>query len=468
MLESAADFAPAPNDPTLNPDLKSWVESANDPTTDFPIQNLPIGRFLLPDDEDDAAPRLGVAIGNMVADIDMLVHANALGNEDSEEFEALHVAAHHGATDVLLASPKAMRLLRERLQRFLSEQTTGQQGRRLREKALHPIDDVDLEVPCDVANYTDFYASVHHATNVGSMFRPDNPLLPNYKHVPIGYHGRASSIVPSGMPIRRPKGQTAPEAPNTTPGFGPCKRLDYELEIGCVIAGGNTLGEPVSIDRAADFIAGLCLVNDWSARDMQAWEYQPLGPFLAKNFATQVSPWIVTRDALRPFACGGPARAEGDPAPLPYLTSPDRFGGFDLTVEVSLSSAAMREKDLHAVRLSRGSLRDMFWTFPQMIAHHTSNGCNLLPGDLLASGTISGPTPESRGCMLELTWGGPPHNGPDGKPLPRKPIKLPTGETRTFLEDGDEVTMTAFAERPGFRRIGLGRCTGTIEPCGTN
>jgi fumarylacetoacetase len=465
-----------PADPTLDPSLRSWVESANDPNSDFPIQNLPLGVFDPGDDDHDddqpghdhdddhaaGGPRPGVAIGDCVLDIDLLMH-NGWFTDDRLAGE-LHEAFHFTALNPLMdCSREALRYLRQELQRFLRADThAGQQVRRLREKALHKQADVHLLMPWMPPNYTDFYASVHHATNVGSMFRPDNPLLPNYKHVPIGYHGRASSIVATGTPITRPSGQTLPDGA-AAPTFGPSKRLDYELELGCIIGRGNDLGKPIPIAHAMDHVFGFVLVNDWSARDLQAWEYQPLGPFLAKNFATSVSPWIVSPDALAPFRCAGPARAADDPAPLPHLTPADPLGGFDLTLEVSIASAAMRAKALAPHRVSRGNFRDMFWTFAQMITHHASNGCNLMGGDLLASGTISGPTPDSRGCLLELSWAG---NGPDKKPLPRKPIELPTGEKRTFLEDGDEVILRAWAERPGFRRIGFGECRGIISPAG--
>ncbi|HYD01489.1 MAG TPA: fumarylacetoacetase [Phycisphaerales bacterium] len=449
-------------DPTLDPSLRSWVETANDPATDFPVQNLPLGMFINSEDE----LKVGVAVGDRVVDLDMLVHSGALdaaAQENEELFHTVHHAVHHAAPQLLMERPEAWGPTRRAVQQWLLEGAPGgQQSRRLREKACLAVSEVQLVEPCAFGGYTDFYASVHHATNVGSMFRPDNPLLPNYKHVPIGYHGRASSIVVSGTEIRRPKGQTgAPPEGKGQPEFGPCKRLDYELELGCVIGGGNVLGEPVGIDRAHELMFGFVLVNDWSARDMQAWEYQPLGPFLAKNFATSVSPWIVTRQVLEPFRVAGPERGEGDPEPLPYLQARDRNWGLDVQLEVLLSSAKMRAAGQAPVRVSRGNLQRMFWTFPQMIAHHTSNGCNMTPGDLIASGTISGPEPESRGCMLELTWAG---NGPDGKPLPRKPLTLPTGETRAFLEDGDEVIMRGWCERSGMRRIGFGECRGVIAP----
>jgi len=310
----------------------------------------------------------------------------------------------------------------------------------------------EMQLPARIGDYTDFYASIHHATNVGRMFRPDNPLLPNYKWVPIGYHGRASSIVVSGTPVHRPLGQTRDgESPPT---YGPTKRLDYELEMGVFIGQGNALGSTIAIDSADERMFGLCLVNDWSARDVQTWEYQPLGPFLAKSFATSISPWVVTLDALEPFRTAAAERPEGDPAPLAYLAS-SRDEGFAISLEVSLTTAKMRAENVPPFSLSRGSFRDMYWTFAQLVTHHASNGCNLRPGDLLASGTISGPTKESRGCMLERASRG------------TEPIALPPGETRSFLQGGDEVTMRGFCETPGARRIGFGTCVGRVVPANT-
>jgi fumarylacetoacetase len=311
--------------------------------------------------------------------------------------------------------------------------------------------EAELLVPAVIGDYTDFYASVYHAANVGSLFRPDNPLLPNYKWVPIGYHGRASSIVPSGASVRRPLGQTR-EDPAGPPTFGPTRRLDYELEVGFFIGPGNELGRPIPIADAASQLFGVCLVNDWSARDIQSWEYQPLGPFLAKNFATTISPWIVTLDALAPFRAPAFARAAGDPAPLPYLHDEDdrRAGALGISLEVLLSSARMRAERLPPARLSRSELTDLYWTPAQLVAHHASGGCNLRPGDLLASGTVSGAAKNARGCLLELTWRG------------TDPVRLPTGEERRFLEDGDEVVLRGWCEREGFVRIGLGQCRGTV------
>jgi fumarylacetoacetase len=314
---------------------------------------------------------------------------------------------------------------------------------------------VEMLLPALVGDYTDFYASIFHATNVGKLFRPDNPLLPNYKYIPIGYHGRASSLVPSGTPVRRPSGQTRDG--DSDPTFAPSRSLDYELEVGFFVSGGNRLGESIPVSEAEEHIFGICLVNDWSARDIQAWEYQPLGPFLGKSFSTSLSPWVVTMEALAPFRGAAFARAEGDPAPLPYLFNEgDREqGGLDLWLEVSLSSCRMREAGIAPVVLGRSNFRDMYWTMAQMLTHHASNGCNLRPGDLLASGTVSGADATARGCLLELTSRG------------KDPVALPTGEHRKFLEDGDEVILRGFCERDGFRRIGLGNCRGTILPVST-
>jgi fumarylacetoacetase len=449
-----------PTDPSLHlnethdPALTSWVESANDPASDFPVQNLPLCAF---DAEHDGHSHghLGVLIGDQVLDIGMLVGAGFFDDD-----ETLAQALHMPVWNWIAAAPPRWSEIRRRLQDFLrADRHAGQQLRRLRQKALRPIAETQFRLPLGISDYTDFYASKHHAANVGAMFRPDNPLLPNYKHVPIGYHGRASSIVVSGTPVRRPRGQTkADDAP--APVYGPCKLLDYEMELGVYIGAGNNLGDPISINDVRTHMLGLTIVNDWSARDIQKWEYQPLGPFLAKNFATTVAPSIVTMEALEPFRIPGPERDADDPRPLDYLSTSESWG-LDITVEVHLASQQMRDKGLPPVMLSRGNFRHMFWTFAQMIAHHTSNGCDLQPGDLLASGTISGPEKSSRGCLLELTWEG---LDASGKPKPRVPVTLPTGESRTFLADGDEIIMKAYCEKPGFRRIGFGECRGVITP----
>jgi fumarylacetoacetase len=406
--------------------LRSWVESANDPQTDFPIQNLPFGVFRRR--ESDETPRVGVAIGDQIFD---LAAADVLRADSLNELMAM--------------GRDAARELRNEVSARLRAAAEPMPA------LLVPMADAELFLPARIGDYTDFYASIAHATNVGSMFRPDNPLLPNYKWVPIGYHGRSSSIVVSGTEIMRPRGQTR-DGSEGAPSFGPSRRLDYELEVGAFIGPGNAMGTPIAIDDAERHVFGLCLVNDWSARDIQTWEYQPLGPFLAKNFATSISPWVVTLDALAPFRAPAYARPDGDPAPLPYLASRTdaESGGIDITLEVLLTTAGMRAAGSAPFVVSRGSFTAMYWTIAQLVTHHASNGCNLRPGDLLASGTVSGTTKESRGCLLERTWRG------------TEPLSLPTGETRTFLQDGDEVTIRGYCERPGHRRIGFGECRGRI------
>jgi fumarylacetoacetase len=417
--------------------LKSWVESANDPATDFPIENLPFGVFRGAGQD---GPRIGLAIGDHIVDVAGCYDAGLLEAVD-ELVQAACTAP--GLNELMALGNDAARAVRQTVAGMLRAESLM---RSELEPHLVPMAHTEMLVPCDIGNYTDFYAGIHHATNVGSMFRPDNPLLPNYKWVPIGYHGRSSSIVVSGTAFRRPHGQTRPD-PNAPPQFGPTRRLDYELEVGLFIGRGNELGERIPVERAEEHAFGLCLVNDWSARDIQTWEYQPLGPFLAKNFATTISPWVVTLDALEPFRAAPFARAQGDPQPLPYLAG-SRRGGFDLTLEVWLRTPAMSAP----VRLSRGSFGGMYWTMAQLVAHHASNGCNLEPGDLLASGTVSGETKESRGSLLELTWGG------------KEPLTLPNGEQRTFLEDGDEVIFRAYCKREGYARIGFGECRGVVLP----
>jgi fumarylacetoacetase len=432
-----------PPDPTHDAALRSWVRAANEPSTDFPIQNLPFGVFRRKGTKQ--SPDLCVAIGDRVLDLAACARAGMLSGEAG----AIGRFAVDDSLNRLMAEGRGLaRAVRRALVELLAE------GNRAAEQRAAEItvarSDVDLLLPVQIADYSDFYASIHHATNVGSMFRPDNPLLPNYKYVPIGYHGRASSIVVSGTPVRRPAGQTRDDA-TAPPAFGPSRRLDYELELGTYIGRGNALGAPISLADAEEHAWGVSLVNDWSARDIQAWEYQPLGPFLAKSFATSVSPWVVTYDALEPFRVAAAPRASGDPAPLPYLAGPaNARGAIDVTLEVWLRTARMRERGDQPVRASRATFREMYWTFGQMIAHHTSNGCNLRTGDLIASGTVSGATKESRGCLLERAWRG------------AEPIELPTGERRAFLEDGDEVIMRGFAERDGYRRIGLGECVGVV------
>jgi fumarylacetoacetase len=411
---------------------RSWVESANDAAGDFPLENLPFGAF-----EREGDRRTGLAIGDQVLDLHACAGAGLLA--DGTKLDLRVLAAHPGEA----------REVRRRAAEWLSD--PAQRGRV--EPCLVPQNSVRMLSPFEIGDYTDFYASLHHATNVGKLFRPDNPLLPNYKWVPIGYHGRASSIVVSGAEVKRPSGQTkAPEA--ASPSFGPSQMLDYELEVGFFVGQGNALGEPVPISQAEERFFGLCLLNDWSARDIQSWEYVPLGPFLGKSFATTISPWVVTLDALAPFRVPAAARPEGDPEPLPYLADErdQQRGAFDIQLEVSLLTARMRAAGDKPARVSLGNLRDLYWTPAQMLAHHTSNGCNLRVGDLLATGTVSGPTPESVGSLLERTKRG------------AEPLMLPNSEQRKFLEDGDEVILRGWCEREGHARIGFGECRGIVSP----
>jgi len=432
---------------THDPSLRSWVQSANQQDTDFPIQNLPFGVFRPRESVEPS--RVGVAIGDQILDLSRCYAAGVL-QELPEKLQQACVAPN---LNLLMAmGSEASSALRRCLSNLL--RSDGQKPSPERE-ILIPMSEAELLLPAAIGDYTDFYASIFHATNVGKLFRPDNPLLPNYKYIPIAYHGRASSIVLSGTPIKRPKGQqNSPQEP--VPRFAPSQLLDYELEVGFFVGTGNVLGQAIAIDRAEEHVFGLCLVNDWSARDIQAWEYQPLGPFLSKSFATTISPWVVTLEALAPFRCPAFQRAQADPLPLPYLSSPldDQLGGIDITVEVLLSSTKMREQGIEPFRLSRASFKQMYWTFAQMVTHHSSNGCNLRPGDLLASGTVSGAEDNSQGCLLEITQRG------------STPITLPTGETRTFLSNGDEVTLRGFCEKEGYARVGFGECRGKILPAG--
>ncbi|MER3522730.1 MAG: fumarylacetoacetase [Ignavibacteria bacterium] len=431
-------------DSTHDPALQSWLDSANRPGTDFPIQNLPFGVFRR---RSSGLSRVGVAIGDAIVDVTAARNEGLFSGLAEEAAEA---CSDETLNRFLALGKRHWLALRRRLSQLLSESAE----RSKMERCLVAMSDVEMQLAVAIGDYSDFYASVHHATNVGSMFRPDNPLLPNYKYVPIGYHGRASSIVVSGTAIRRPVGQTKSDA-DPAPTFGPTTQLDYEAEIGFFVGRGNALGKPIPLTTAEDHIFGLCLVNDWSARDIQRWEYQPLGPFLSKSFATSISPWIVTLEALEPYRCPAYARPSSDPMPLPYLDAAANVirGGIDVTLEVWLSSERMRREGVPPLMVSRGNFREMYWTIAQMLTHHASNGCNLRPGDLLASGTVSGPTKESRGCLLERTWRG------------TEPLQLPTGEIRIFLEDGDEVTMRAYCERRDRSvRIGFGECTGIVLP----
>ena len=420
-------------DVTHDPARTSWVESANG-HRDFPVQNLPLGVF----SADGTSRRIGVAIGDFILD---LTQAADLLDEDWRED-----LAHPVLNAWLSRGPADHCALRQRLSELLSDE----RYRDDLETALIGQSEATMHLPCIIGDYTDFYVGIHHATNVGRQFRPDQPLLPNYKYVPIGYHGRASSVRVSGEPVIRPHGQRKPPEAET-PVFGPSRRLDYELELGLWIGEGNRLGEPIPIDEAARHIAGYCLLNDWSARDLQAWEYQPLGPFLAKNFLTSVSPWVVTAEALLPFRVPQPPRPAGDPEPLDYLSDDDPVPGLGLTIEALILTEKMRDAGLPPHRLSHGNAAAaMYWTAAQIVAHHTVNGCNLQPGDLIGTGTLSTKEDTGYGSLLEISVGG------------KQPVSLPSGETRSFLEDGDELILTARAEAEGAVPIGFGQCTGVV------
>ena len=424
-------------DHTHDPALQSWVSSANG-HADFPIQNLPLGVF----GPLAGAPRGGIAIGDMILDL-RAVHGEGLLDEEAQA--AVHACIGPSLNPFLALGAAPRRALRDAISALLQE------GSDERPHLLHPAADCIAYLPAHIGDYTDFYAGIHHAEAVGKLFRPDAPLPPNYKWVPIGYHGRASSLRPSGAEVRRPNGQRKPAA-EAAPTFGPSRNLDYEVELGIWVGQGNALGTAIPIAGAAEHIAGFCLLNDWSARDIQGWESQPLGPFLAKSFSTTISPWIVTPEALAPFRAPQPPRPDGDPAPLPYLhDAADQAGGaLDLELEVLLITAQMRKQGLAPHRLSIGSSLALYWTPAQLLAHHASGGCNLNPGDLFGTGTISAPTSDGCGSLLEITQGG------------RAPITLPSGEERRFLEDGDEVILCARAKRPGAASIGFGPCRGII------
>ncbi len=437
---------------THDPNLKSWVESANDPNTDFPIQNLPFCRFIRHDLRVHEE-RVGVRVGDFILDVSECDQRGLFAPIGEAVMDMELLFCDRGLRSLTgKESGQDMNALRFRLVDLLSFDSELA-SRKILETNLIPFRDCEIFPPFEIGDYTDFYCSIFHATNVGSMFRPDNPLLPNYKYVPIGYHGRASSIVISGTDIKRPKGQnrTDQEAP---PKFIPSKSLDYEMELGFFVGKGNELGTPIDIKDAEDHIFGVCLVNDWSARDIQAWEYQPLGPFLAKNFATTISPYVVTMEALAPFRTAAFERDADDPQPLDYLSDDNnrKFGGLDINLEVYIQTEKMRSEGIEPHKISRSNTKDLYWTIGQMLTHHASNGCNLQTGDLLATGTVSGKEKSERGCLLEMTWRG------------TEPIELTSGEQRRFLEDGDEIIMKGFCEREGFRRIGLGECRGRILP----
>jgi fumarylacetoacetase len=427
---------------THQSDRRSWVDSAEVPEAGFTLQNLPFGVFR---QQDAPVPHIGVAIGSEILDLNKAAELDLLP-------ASARVACQQTTLNPLMAAgPAVWSVLRARLSELLGADSCPAALRARVQRCLVPQSAATMLLPAAIGDYTDFYASIFHATNVGKLFRPDQPLLPNYKWVPIGYHGRSSSITVSGTPVRRPSGQSKP--PETTvPHFGPSRSLDYELELGAFVGPGNPQGSSIPLAAAAGHLFGVVLLNDWSARDLQSWEYQPLGPFLAKNFATTLSPWVVTMEALAPFRAPAFARPAGDPAPLPYLADENDAarGGLALTLEAWLLTEKMRAAGAAPHRLSSGNFSQMYWTLAQLLTHHASNGCNLQPGDLLGSGTVSGPTPDSRGCLLELTARG------------TDPLRLTNGEERRFLEDGDEVILRGYAERPGARRIGLGECRGRV------
>jgi fumarylacetoacetase len=429
---------------THDPSLKSWVASATDEKTDFPIQNLPFASFR-PTGSTEAF-RGGVAIGSEIIDLKKLYETKTF---ESSVQHILELASQEKLNSFMGLGQKSWSLLRLTLSQALR---IGSKHQHVVESCLVAQNNAEYGMPCIIPDYTDFYASLHHATNIGALFRPDNPLLPNYKWIPIGYHGRSSSIDVSGQSFPRPKGQTkAPDA--AEPSFGPCKRLDFELEMGIIVGSGNQIGHSVPIEDAEGHIFGLCLFNDWSARDIQGWEYQPLGPFLAKNFASTISPWIVTLEALAPYRIPF-AHPDNDPTPMPYLTSSvnTHEGGLDINLDVSLQTTRMKEAGEEAVSLATSNMKYSYWTIAQMLTHHTVGGCNMQPGDMMATGTMSGPDATEACAMIELTTGG------------KNPISLPNGESRTFLEDGDTVIIKGNCVNGNAARIGFGECVGTVLP----
>jgi fumarylacetoacetase len=435
---------PMEQQPPLSPDATSWVFGANNPDLGLPLQHLPYCAFTHPD---SGEPHLGAVIGACVLDLHACATAGLLTHSDALKAPTLN--------PLMALGPQAWSTLRSELQILLR---TGNHlpsdTRKKAEAALLPTRGLTFVKPVHIPNYTDFYASIHHATRVGRLFRPDQPLLPNYKHIPIGYHGRASSIIVSDTPIIRPWGQTRPANPAALPNFTPTTALDYELELALYIGQSNPLGAPIPIDQASSHLFGLSLLNDWSARDIQSWEYQPLGPFLGKSFATSISPWITSMAALAPYRTSSAIRESGAAQPLAYLGSPDdhSHGGVNVLLEVFLATSTMRASGTAPHRLSASGSADLYWTPAQLVAHHTSNGCNLQIGDILATGTISGPTESSAGCLLELTRNG------------TAPLQLPNGETRTYLQDGDEITLRGNCTTPNHPPITLGECRATILP----
>src|SRR5271170_4223392 len=430
-----------PLNETHDPARRSWVESANATDSEFPIQNLPFGVF---SPAAGMPPRVGVAIGDQILDV-----AAAGPSLEGLAADAARAGGAPFLNLIMSLGPQAWSALRLGLSRALS----AEHGNKNISQHLTSMAKAEIRLPAAFRNFTDFFASIFHASNAGRMFRPDNPLMPNYKYVPVAYHSRASSVRISGVPIRRPNGQRKSPT-ETAPSFGPSRNLDFELELGAFIGAGSELGKSLPVGQAAEHIFGYCLLNDWSARDIQAWEYQPLGPFLGKNFGTTVSPWVVTAEALAPFRTAAYARPAGDPAPLPHLADADdqANGGLDITLEAYFLTETMRNNGTAPARITQTSFASMYWTIAQMVAHQTSNGCNLEIGDLIGSGTVSGPEKSSWGSLLELTARG------------SDPIALPGGEKRGFIEDGDEITFRGFCEKAGHARIGFGECRAVILP----
>jgi len=420
--------------------MRSWIQSANDADTDFPIQNLPYGVF-----RHGGQTRIGVAIGDQILDLRACTEKGPFKDLSNE---IVHACRQDSLNVLMSLGHPSWSGLRQRITALLDAEQTGNETRDQVAALLVPMQDAVMQLPAQIGDYTDFYASIHHAARVGKLFRPDNPLLPNYKFVPIGYHGRTSSIVVSGQQVLRPCGQS--KAQGAEPAFGPSNSLDYELEVGVFVGPGNSIGHRIPIAEAEQHIFGLCLLNDWSARDIQSWEYQPLGPFLAKNFATTISPWVVTLEALAPYRDATPQRPEADPTPLEYLRLSAKDGGaIDITLEVYIQSEQMRKDHVPPTKLSKSNFRDLYWTIAQLLTHHASNGCNLRPGDLFATGTISGPEEGSEGCLLEMK-----HRA--------EPVRLPGGEVRTFLADGDRVILRGYSQKSGLPKIGFGECAGTV------
>lgn len=436
-------------DATHDATLRSWVESANDASTDFPIQNLPFGVFRT----DGGEGRVGIAIGDQILDVAACLSQGLLKNAAAE---AAKLACGPSLNALMSWGKGPASTLRHEVSSLLREGTDGEVAAELAARILLPMSEVELLLPAQIGDFTDFYSSIFHAERVGRMFRPDNPLLPNYKYVPIAYHGRSSTIEVSGTDFRRPVGQRRPPnaPPEELPTFEPSRALDYEAELAFFVGAGNRAGEAVALDRAEDYIFGLCLLNDWSARDIQAWEYQPLGPFLAKSFASTISPWVVTLDALAPFRVGAYQRPDGDPKPLPYLYSEanELRGGLDITMQIAILSDGMREQGLEPHVLSRSRFREFYWSIFQMLTHHTSNGCRLVPGDLIGTGTVSSSGADEMGSILEKTRRG------------AEPLTLPSGETRSFVEDGDEIILRGTCARDGYRPIGFGECRAKVLP----